>query len=150
MSSAAVKTLVDKLIDLSLSNTTLVNIDFNSPKIAYKKTQLKKILPNSTFSESALTTLAIYFQSINLNKFSKEELYILLNIDYKFLENNSTNLTLSRNTFNLKNPPIDLGDSTILNSEVSSVDITNTHTKLLSVNKNRSLNFFLNYILSRL
>ena len=146
MPTNKIRTLVDKIKNL---NNKFTDLNFNSPIIEKKEKEILSKVRGINFKDQSVKTVATYFQNINLNKFTAEELEILLNINYSELNTNSTNIVKDFEGFDILSPPVDLNKAYI-NLDTSLDTIRNNHTQLLSVNKDRSFTFFLNYIISKL
>lgn len=150
MSNLLIQNLINKLKTLRDKSYTSSNfmLNINSTLLKRKQQEILSLVSGVNYNNISIQILSIYFQSTNLSKFTKQELELLLKIDYSNLENNSVDV-LSNSDFDFLNPPLHTS-STIYNFKESSEKIKDTHSKLLSINKTKSFNFFIDYIISQL
>lgn len=146
MASKQIRELIEKLE--SLKRNKKGTLDFNSPNIVFKEQELKSLVKDSSISLVSVKVVATYFQNISLAKFTREELLIMLSFDYSQLENTNVTTPFS-NTFDILNPPVDL-EGSILDFKEDLITVNLNHRRLLSVNKTKSLSFFINYLISQL
>lgn len=145
MSNTTVQSLVVKL--QSLQKRSQASLDFNSPNINTKERELRNLVKDNSIDDISYRVVATYFQNVYLNKFTVEELKLILSFDYTHLEN--TNVLDNSKSFDILNPPTDLNRS-IKDFSESLYEVNTNHLKLLSVNKTRLISFFINYLLEQL
>lgn len=137
--------IINKLLTQNTSNNNLV---FNSDQAIKKQKELKSIVSNLQINQSSFIVLGAFLQNTNLDLFSKEELKHLLSYNYEDLQ--SSKILSNEFKYDYKLPLYDL-DNTLINAPYYlSSQIQTNFKKLQGINKNLSLEYLINYLVTQI
>lgn len=142
-------TLINSIINkLSAQSSKTSVLIFNSEQAIKQQKKLKSILIVYQIPENSLIVVAAFLQNINLNIFTEQELVHLLGYNYDSIQ--ATKIVANIHNYDHNIPLYDL-DNTIINAnDLSTSSIRNNFKELQGINKNLSIDYFLNYLISQL
>jgi len=144
-STTTVNSAIDKLLAQPNQKFPLI---FNSLEANKKYTELLEKLTTTVVSDTNVRVLAAFLQFTSLNIFTDEEIQTLAQFDYCRIENSKIVKDLDNQ--NLNKPYFDLDNQLINISRAERVEIKTTFQKLLSINKQLTLEYLVSYIINQL
>jgi len=144
-STNTVNSVINKLLDQPNQRMPLI---FNSLEADRKYIELINKLQAVNFSDTNVKTLAAFLQFTNLSIFTDEEIQSLATFNYSSIENTKIVPDIDRQDLN--KPYFDLNNSIINLSRSERIEIKPTFQKLLSINKQLTLEYLVSYIINQL
>lgn len=140
-----VNSAIDKLVAQPNKQRPLI---FNSLEATRKYTELTQRLTTVNVSDVNVRALAGFLQFTSLDIFTDEEIETLAQFDYCRIEN--TKVVKDLDTQDLNRPYFDLDDRLINISRQDRIDIKSNFQRLLSINKQLTLQYLVSYIINQL
>lgn len=137
--------VINKLNNQSSKRSNLI---FNSDQAIKKQKELSLLLKNFQLSKSSLIIVGTFLQNINIGIFTEEELLHLLSYNYDSIE--SSKVTNNIYNYDYNKPLYDL-DNTLINAPFYLTSAIQKNFKdLQGINKNLSIEYFINYLISQI
>lgn len=144
-STITVNEVINKLTTQPNKRSTLV---LNSLEAIKKYKELLNKITTPNVSDNSLRVLGAFLQHTSLDLFTQEELLTLAQFDYSKIEN--TKIVLDIDNQQLNKPYYDLDDKLINLSLEDNINLKNNFQRLLSINKQLSLEYLISYIINQL
>lgn len=140
-----VNAAIDKLVSQPNKQRPLI---FNSLEANRKYIELTQRLTAVNISDVNIRALAGFLQFTSLDLFTDEEIEALAKFDYCKIDNNK--IVSSVDTQDLARPYFDLNDRLINISRQDRINIKSDFQRLLSINKQLTLQYLVSYIINQL
>lgn len=140
-----VNAAINKLIAQPNKEKPLI---FNSLEANKKYIELTNKLTAVNVSDTNVRVLAAFLQFTSLDIFTDEEIETLAQFDYCRIEN--TKIVKDLDTQDLNRPYFDLNDRLINVSRPDRINIKSNFQRLLSINKQLTLQYLVSYIINQL
>lgn len=144
-STNTVNSTINKLLEQPNQQLPLI---FNSLEANKKYIQLNQRLVTVSVSDINVRALAAFLQFTSLDIFTDEELETLVKFDYSQID--SYKIVKDLDTQNLSTPYFDLNDLLINISRSERINIKPNFQRLLSINKQLTLEYLVSYIINQL
>jgi len=144
-STATVNSAIDKLVAQPNQRMPLI---FNSLEANKKYTELTEKLVGVNVSDTNVRALAAFLQFTSISIFTDEEVETLAQFDYCRIENSK--VVKDVDTQDLNRPYYDLDNQIINLSRAERISIKSKFQRLLSINKQLTLEYLVSYIINQL